>query len=97
MVVILACKIARAKIVAFSELREIARVAYLGQIMNIGSCLTRKLYQERSWEVWVISVRDWAREKGCHLEIARNHMGSIFRPNNKYWKQLPAKIIKGAL
>ena len=44
-----------------------------------------------------ISVRDWSREKGCHLRIARNHTGSIFRANNEYWKWSCTKIIKGAL
>ena len=34
---ILACAIARSKKVAVSELYEIARVTFLGQITNIGS------------------------------------------------------------
>ena len=40
---ILACANGHAKEVAFSESREIARVAYLGQITNIGSGRVRKL------------------------------------------------------
>ena len=40
---ILASVIARAKMVVVPESREIAQVAYLGQIMNIGSGRTRKL------------------------------------------------------
>ena len=44
-----------------------------------------------------ISVRDWAREKGCRLRIACNGMGSIFRPNNEHWKWLHVEIMKGAL
>ena len=40
---IFACTIARAKEVVVSELREIARVAYLGQITNIGSGRAGKL------------------------------------------------------
>ena len=44
-----------------------------------------------------VIVSDWARENGCRLGIARNRTGSIFRPNNKYWIQSRAKIIKGEL
>ena len=44
-----------------------------------------------------ISMCEWAGECGCRLGIARNRTGSIFRPNNKYWKQSRAKIIKGVL
>ena len=40
---ILACAIGRAEKVAESELPEIARVAYLAQITNIGICHVRKL------------------------------------------------------
>ena len=40
---ILACVIGHGKDVAVSELYEIAWVAYLGQIMNIGSGRARKL------------------------------------------------------
>ena len=42
-------------------------------------------------------MRDWAREKGCRLIIARNRTGSIFRPNNKYWKRSRTKIVNGTL
>ena len=52
---------------------------------------------DSTWEGRDISVRDWARERGCRLGIARNHMGCIFRPNNESWKRLRTKIIKGAL
>ena len=41
--VVLACVIGRAKTVAVSKLRDIAQVAYLGQIMNIGGGRVRKL------------------------------------------------------
>ena len=41
---ILACAIGRANEVTVSELREIARVAYLGQITNIGA-VERKNYK----------------------------------------------------
>ena len=44
---------------------------------------------------WDISLRDWACEKGCGLRIARNHMGSIFRPNNEYWKRSRKKLRNG--
>ena len=40
---ILACVIGRAKMVAASESREIAWIAYLGQITNIGRGRTQKL------------------------------------------------------
>ena len=42
--------IVRANKVALLEPREIARVAYLGQITIIGSGRVRKLKKERSWE-----------------------------------------------
>ena len=42
-------------------------------------------------------MRDCARYKGCHLRIARNHTGSIFMPNNDYWKRSREKILKSAL
>ena len=42
---ILACTIAPAKKVVMSESREIARVAYLAQIMVIGSGRARKLWK----------------------------------------------------
>ena len=83
---ILACAIVRAKKVAVSESREIARVAYLAQITNIGSGRGRKFYKERFREGGDISVRDCARKKGCRLKVAWNHTGSIFRPKNEYWK-----------
>ena len=86
-----------AKMVAVSESRGIALVAYLGQITNIGSGRVQKLLKESSRECRDISVRDWARENGGRLEILRNRMGSIFRPYNEYWKRSRAKSIKGAL
>ena len=46
-------------------LREIARVAYLGQITNIKSGRARKLYKVQSQDGQDINVRDWSREKGC--------------------------------
>ena len=76
---ILAC----VEMVAVSELHEIAWLAYLGQIMNIGSSRARKLEK--------------LLENGCNLRITRNCTGRIFRPNNKYWKCSRAKIIKRAL
>ena len=44
-----------------------------------------------------ISERGGAREGGRRLLIARNQMGSIFRPNRGYWKWSRAKIVKGAI
>ena len=93
----LACAISYSKKVAVSESREIARVAYLGQITNIESDRGGKLEMERSSEGQGISVRDWARENGCRLKIAQNRTGSIFSPNNEYWKPSRVKIRKGAL
>ena len=81
---ILVCAIGRVKKVAVSESRGIVRVAYLGQIMNIGIGRARKLYKEHSREGRDISVSEWAREKVCRDGITRNRTGSIFRPNNKY-------------
>ena len=49
--------IGRAKKVAVTELREIARVSYVGQITNMGSGRTRKLYKVRFWVGRDISVR----------------------------------------
>ena len=43
----------------------------LSKIRNIGSGRARKLLKEHSREERDISVRDWAREKGFHLGIAR--------------------------
>ena len=40
---ILACKISNYKMGAVTESREIARIAYLGQITNIGSGRVQKL------------------------------------------------------
>ena len=94
---ILACTIRHMKKVIVSELREIARVAYLGQITNIGSGRARKLLIERTREARENSVHDWAHEKGCCLKITRNRIGSIFMPSNEYWKQSRENIIKGAL
>ena len=76
--------VACAKMVAVSESREIARVAYLGKIINIGSDRARKLEEESSREDRDISECDRARENGCRFRIARNRTGSIFRPNNEY-------------
>ena len=90
---ILACVIGRTKKVAASESREIALVAYFGQITIIRSGRTQKLKQERSQEGRDISVRG----KGCHLRIAQNRTCTIFRPNNEYWKQSRAKIINGVI
>ena len=47
---IISCAVARAKKVALLESREIALVASLGQITNIGSSRVRKLQKERSQE-----------------------------------------------
>ena len=80
-----------------SELREIARVAYFGQITIIGSGRERKLLKVRSHGGRDINVHDCAGEKDCSLRIARNRMGSIFRPNNEYLMRSHAKIIKRAL
>ena len=85
------------KKVAVLESREIAQVAYLGQITNIESGRAQKLSKECSREGREISVRDWAREKGCRLRIVRNRVCSIFRGNNEYSKRSRVKIIKGAL
>ena len=93
---ILACAISYSKQVAVSESCELARVAYLSQITNIGSGCARKLYKERSREGWDISVRVCTRENGCRFRISPNQTCSTFRPNNEYWKQSHAKIIKGA-
>ena len=60
---ILACPIGHAKKVAVAESCEIARVAYLGQIINIGSGRAQKLPKGRSREDRDISMRDWACEK----------------------------------
>ena len=94
---IIACAIGRAKKVAVPDLRKIALVAFLGEIMKIGSGRALKLLKEHSREGRDIRVGDRAREKDCRLRIARNCMGIIFRPNNEYRKWSPAKIIKGAL
>ena len=89
---ILACAIGRAKKFAVSESHGIARVAYLGQIMITKSGRTPKFSKERTREGRDISVRDKPLRKGCHLRIARNHTGSIFRPNNDDWKRSQAKF-----
>ena len=90
------CTIVCAKKVAVSESLEIAWVAYLGQITNIGSGRVQKLSKEHSLEGRDISMRDWAHEKGCRLRIAGTRTCSIFTPNNDYWKWSSVKIIKGA-
>ena len=94
---ILLCAIGRAKKVAFSESCDVARVAYFGQITNIGCGRGGKLVKELSREGRGISVHDCAREKGCRLKIARNRTRSIFRPNNDDWEQSREKVLKGAL
>ena len=94
---ILACAISYSKKVAVSKSREIAWVAYLGQITNIRNGRTWKLLKERSRDDRETNMRDCACEKGCRLKIAGNRTGSIFRPNNGYWKRSRAKIIIGAL
>ena len=78
------CAVARAKKVVLLESREIALVASLGQIMNIGSSHARKLQKERSREGRDISMHDKLLEKGCRLRVALNRTGSIFTPNNEY-------------
>ena len=85
------------KKVAVSESREIAWVAYLGQITNIGSGHAQKLDKECSREGRDISVRDKLFDIGCRLIFARNRTVSIFNPNIEYWKQSSVKIINGAL
>ena len=94
---ILAYAINYTKKVAVTKSREIARVAYLGQITNIGSYCARKLIKERSRGGRDISGHDCLWENGCHLKIARNSTGSKVRPNNEYWKWSRAKIRKGPL
>ena len=85
------------KKVAVSESHEMARVAYFGQITNIGRGRAQKLLKECSREVRDISVCGCAREKGWYLRITRNRIDSKFRPNNDYRMQSRAKIIKGAV
>ena len=94
---ILASAIGCAKKLAVSESRESARGAYFGKITNIGSGRTRKLKKKRSQEGRDISVHDGAHENYCPLRIARNRLGSIFRPNNNYGKRSRMEIIKGEL
>ena len=94
---ILACVISYSKNDAVSESSEIARLAYLCQITNIGSGCARKLLKERTREGWDISMRDWAFEKVSRHKITRNYTRSIFRLNNQYRKRSCAKIINGAL
>ena len=55
--------IACAKQVVVSELRGIARVAYLGEITNIRRDRTRKLLKEHYREGRDICVHDWARKE----------------------------------
>ena len=88
---ILAWAIGRTKMVVVSESHEIALVEYLEQITSI------RCGRARSWEGLDISMHDGARDNCCHVRIARNCTGSIYRPNNEYWKLLRAKIIKEAL
>ena len=42
-------------------------------------------------------MRDKLLKTGFRLRIVQNLSGSIFRPNDEYWKWLHAKIVKGAL
>ena len=81
-----------AKKVSISESREIALVAYIGQITSIKSGC-----KERCQEGQDIRVGDWARKNVCRFRIARNHTCSIYRQNIEYWKRLHANITKGAL
>ena len=74
---ILACTIGRAKNFAIPKLREIARVAYFGQITSIESSRARKLEKVRSQKSGDVSMRDWARDSGCRLRIMRNCVGNI--------------------
>ena len=54
---------ARAKKVSISKLCEIAAVASLGQINNIGNDRAQKFKKECSWEQWLINVLQQARAK----------------------------------
>ena len=72
---------ARAKKVVVSELHEIALVASLGQINNIGSDRVRKFKMECSQVQWQIKESERAREKCWSHRIARNRSSSIIRPN----------------
>ena len=66
--VILACVIGCAKEVVVSKSHKIARVAYLGQITNIGGGRVRNLLKERSREGRDISVRIGHAKKDAVLE-----------------------------
>ena len=71
----------RAKKVQVSELHEIAPVASLGKIKNIGSDNARKFKKECSREQRQINERERVREKGSSLRIARNPTSCNIRPN----------------
>ena len=75
---ILACAIAQAKNVASSESREIARVAYLGQITNIGSGRTRKFKGSASERAKILlSVIGRARKRLPYQNRAKSHESHI--------------------
>ena len=74
---ILACAIWRAKRLAVSDSRGIARAAYLSQITNIGIGCGRKLYKERFQEGQDI-MREWVRKKSCCHGITQvTYLGQI--------------------
>ena len=75
------CVCARANKVRVSELREIAPVASLGQIIYIGSDRTRKLQKDYAREQRKIKERERTREKFWSLRITQNRTSSIIRPN----------------
>ena len=83
-----------AKRVSVSVSCEIKRIAYLGHITNSGSGRAQKLQMERSRECRDISVRDWGREKGNRLRIARNRPCSIFRPKTNIGSSHMRKLLK---
>ena len=61
---------ARAKKVVVLELHEIALIASLDQINNIGSNRARKFKKECTWEQRQIEEHERSREKGSCLRIA---------------------------
>ena len=72
---------AHAKVVAVSELPEIAPVASIGQINNIGCDHMSKFKKEGSREQRQNNKRERACKIGLSLRLARNRTSSIFRPN----------------
>ena len=72
---------ARGKKVAISKLREIVKVASLGQINKIENDCAGKYKKECSREQRKINEHERAREKGSSFKIARNRTSSIIRPN----------------